>query len=502
MTDWSHGYLADSPYTFSYQTVQTPGHIAWVAAMAGIGWQPPADLTLLDIGCGRGLTVNVLAAANPGWTAIGLDYNPAHIAEARELADAAGLGNAGFVEADLATLTDAEIDQLPECDVVTLHGVWTWVADPVRAGIVRLLARRLKPGGVCYVGYNVLPGFAADGGLQRLIRHLAGFERQGDPGARVQAALTTVRALAATRPANLPPTPMLKRLTGDEAPLDPAYLAHEFLTAHWRPVYHEDLCAALAPAKLSYVGSSTLHENMPDLLFTAEQRAIHDAMPPGPPRECIKDLCIGRPFRRDVFMRGPRPVDRDAALDRLVVAANRALPTDHPRLDVPLGIAEIDDALYAPIAAALRTGPQSLGRLRTLTPGRAPNAAELLAILSAGLVLPVLREAGATARCMAFNQALFEATRANGATQGQLALASPMIGGGLPCAWLELAVATQPEALAEAPPDRGAADAIVARLLGPLGAEESAAASGIVARLLAERPAIWRGLGILPGPRA
>ena len=48
-------------------------------------------------------------------------------------------GNAQFIEADLATLTN--FGEIPEADIATLHGLWSWVADTVRSGIVRLLAR-------------------------------------------------------------------------------------------------------------------------------------------------------------------------------------------------------------------------------------------------------------------------------------------------------------------------------------------------------------------------
>jgi SAM-dependent methyltransferase len=496
MTSWSHGYLAETPYTFSYQPVQAPGHIAWVCAMAGVAWSPPADLAILDIGCGRGLTVNVLAASNPSWNVIGIDYNPAHVAEAQELAAAAGLANAGFAEADLASITDAEIDQLPPFDVVSLHGVWTWVADPVRAGILRILSRRLKPGGVCYVGYNALPGFGHDAALQRLVRALASAERAGDPERRVLAAIETIKRLAASLPVNLPATPLLKRLTGSEAPLNTAYLAHEFLTEHWRPVFHEDLCASLAAAKLSYVGSATLHENIPDMIFAQEaQRTLHDSLPPGPARELAKDLCNGRPFRRDVVMRGPRATDREAALDRLVIAACRPLPPESPKLEVPAGIAAFDLALYAPIAAALAEGPQPLGRLRRLVAGRTPSGSELLAIFGAGLVLPVARMEADGEGARRFNRALCAATRDSGTTISGLAMASAIAGAGLPCTWIELAAACAAEAGAPLP----AAEALASRLFPDCPPSESEQAANVLGDVLAQRLPVWRRFGTIPG---
>jgi SAM-dependent methyltransferase len=496
MTRWSHGYLAEAPYTFSYHSVQSPGHIAWVCAMAGVAWNPPRDLTVLDIGCGRGLTVNVLAASNPSWNMIGIDYNPAHVAEAQELAEKAGLANAGFAEVDLATIADAEIDQLPMFDAVSLHGVWTWVADPVRAGILRILSRRLKPGGVCYVGYNALPGFGHDAALQRLVRAFAASERVGDPERRVLAAIEQVKRLAATRPVNLPATPLLKRLTETGSPLDATYLAHEFLTEHWRPVFHEDLCADLATAKLTYVGSATLHENIPDMMFAEPgQRAVHDSMPPGPARELAKDLCNGRPLRRDIFMRGPRAIDRDAALDAMVVAGFRRMPTESPKLEVPAGIAGLDAALYEPIAAALDDGPQPLGRLRRLVPGRAPTASEILAIFSAGLVLPVCGDTdGDDLRAPRFNRALYEATRVSETGRSGLAMASTIAGTGLPSAWAEIAVAAQAEVGVPLP-----SPASLARHVFPdCPQAELGRATDIVADILAQRLPIWRRFGAIP----
>ena len=383
MTSWAHGYVADSPYTFAYQPAQSPGNLALICAMMGVAWEPRSRMVVADIGCGRGYTVNTLAAANPGWTVLGLDYNPAHVAEAISVAEGADLGNTIFVEADLAEMTDAEMDRLPEMDVVSLHGVWTWVSDAVRAGIVRLLARRLKPGGLCSMGYTAMPAFGADMALQRLFRHLAAQQPSGSSPMRAHAAIETVKQLHAARPINLPATPMLKRIAENDIPLDAAYLAHEFLTAHWRPVFFEDLCADLAPAKLEHVGSASLHENVPDLLFTPEQRAIHDAMPSGTAREFMKDVCIGRIFRRDVFVRGLRRTDPVAALDRIVLGAIRVLGEETPKLPVPVGQAEIGPDLWAPIAAALNEGPQSLGRLRMLPVGRSPNPAELVTVRAA-----------------------------------------------------------------------------------------------------------------------
>ena len=302
MAEWSRGYAADVTYRVAFQAAQTPSHLAMVCAMAGVDWQPRARMQIADLGCGRGYVVNTLAAANPDWTVLGFDHNPVHVAEGMQTAARAGLGNALFQEADLATISDAELDRIPPLDVVMLHGVWSWVSDAVREGIVRLLSRRLKPGGLAYLGYNALPGSGADFGLQRLLRHLA-----AQAGGSAEAAMQRLREIAPALP--LQPTAMLKRLLADPPVLEPGFVAHEFLTDHWRPVFQEDLAAALLPAKLDFVGSCNLFEALPNLYCEASEMALLTGLPEGAPREFLKDLCLPRGFRADVFVRGARRMD-------------------------------------------------------------------------------------------------------------------------------------------------------------------------------------------------
>ncbi|WP_160120384.1 class I SAM-dependent methyltransferase [Rhodovarius lipocyclicus] len=495
MTAWSQGYVADSPYTFSYQSGLVPTQLNMVCALMGVAWQVRPDLVVADIGCGRGYTVNTLAAANPGWTVLGLDYNPAHIAEAASLAERARIENAVFVEADLASMTDAEIDRLPPLDVATLHGVWTWVGDPVREGIIRLLARRLKPGGLVYVGYNALPGFGPNAALQRLFRHASAVQPSGSVRARTEGATEIVRQLLETKPAHLPLTPLLQAMVDKDDRLNPAYLVHELMTEHWRPVFFEDLAQAMGQAKLQYVGSVTLHENIPDTLFSPEQRALYEATPPGPMRELVKDICIQRPFRRDVFARGLVRTDPDQAVDDLVLAASLEPAAEPPKVKVPVGEAEMGAAMWAPMAEALRQGPCRLGDLRALAPGRPPNPGELLMSLTgAGHTLPVLRDSGPTPQTAALNRLVARDYVLDGRTGSQLAMASPVAGAGMACTWLELAVSVQPESSGGDTPDTGA---MAARLLGPLNEEDLAEAAGVIARMIQDRRPVWRRFGII-----
>ena len=102
---------------------------------------PPAPGRIAVPGCGRGHDVRYLA--RHGHTAVGFDFSPAAIAEARALADADGVP-AAFVERDIFVLgRDHER---------AFDGVWEYTCfcaiDPTRrAEYVRAMGTILKPGG-------------------------------------------------------------------------------------------------------------------------------------------------------------------------------------------------------------------------------------------------------------------------------------------------------------------------------------------------------------------
>ena len=162
---------------------------------------------------------------------------------------------------------------------------------------------------------------------------------------------------------------------------------------------------------------------------------------------------------------------------------------------VPVGMAEIGADLWAPMAAALNEAPQSLGRLRSLPAGRSPNPAELVTVLSGtGLVLPVLRDTGPTEATRRLNHFIAGTYAMEGRAGGQFAMASPVLASGLPCVWLELAVAAQPEMTG---PELPAPEMLAERLMPDLDAEGLANAARLIGTLLRERPAIWRRFGII-----
>ena len=495
---WGGGYVTDIAYLPGYYRQQSPAELA-VACLLGNVWSDiPAlyeAMSYLELGCGRGLGALVLAASNPGWHVTGIDFNPAHIAEARQLAAAAGLSNVAFHEADLGQLDGEAAASVPQADVISMHGVWSWVAAPVQDGIVRLLAAKLRAGGVLHISYNSLPGWQGGVGLQRLLFE-AGSRLAFRSDRQVSAALEVVKQLHQADARHLTRTPLgddpLARLT--KMPAD--YLAHEYMNASWRPVFHADVAASLRPAKLEWAAAADLLENFPALMLTEAQRAVQERFEDPLMRELVKDMCHPRSLRHDVFVRGPCRItnaERDAALRELTLSLTVRPDAFIYEATLPAGTATLERPFYEPVVAALGRAPLTVAELLSLPDlqGRRDNPAELVGmLLGTGQAIVVARPGAAPERtAQRFNHTLARALLRHGRNQAGVAMASFRLGAGLAGLPVELLTL---DMLVEQGEDDPAAWAVRAGM-----APDSAAQFRSVSETLLERRLpVWRLAGL------
>jgi SAM-dependent methyltransferase len=500
MSDAKSRYgAADVRYVTAFQAEASPARLHFALALGDTHWEP-ADrerLTVLDIGCGRGVTARLLAAANPGWDVVGLDLQPVHIVEAREGAAAAGIDNARFLEMDVAELDEAGFAaQLPEADIVLCWGVWTWVPDAVREGIVRLLKSRVKPGGIVLMAYNALPGFSDAVVMQRLIEE-ACRDVRGTPHERGAAAFEAIEALKEAGAHYLPIEQVLGHILAS-AKRSPAYMVHEWLTSFWRPAYHADVAKALVPARLEFGGSANPSRSLPSLQLTPAQRQVIENAPAGIHRETLADMFLQRRFRADIFVRGRRPA-RPLALAEIQVALGMAPELLDTSVTTSSGEATLKDEHNAILAGALAAGPRSLGDLAAL-----PGLGDLtlpeigLMLVESGathpLWRPIAHDPAAVARAARSNEALLTILAGEPGTSGAvLGAVAPALGSAITASPSDLAVLV--ELQKGAPPEPAA---IAARLIPPeMPPEALANATAAIERLLALRLSAWRGLGLL-----
>ena len=89
-----------------------------VPLVPGLGERLEAGIDVIDIGCGCGHAINVLAKAFPSSRFHGLDMSDEGIAAARAEATAWGLGNVRFEVGDATSLSAASFDLITAFDVI------------------------------------------------------------------------------------------------------------------------------------------------------------------------------------------------------------------------------------------------------------------------------------------------------------------------------------------------------------------------------------------------
>jgi len=437
MAQWGSGYVTDILYMEGFYASQSPQHLALTSIING--FEPPIlsqGFSYCELGCGRGFTSLILAAANPESSFHAVDFNPAHIAHAQSLSDAARISNIVWHERDFAALGNSAGERLPDFDIITLHGVWSWIAPELRDSILRFIGDHLKPGGLVYVSYNARPAWNQIEPVQRLIYELAATI----PGQSDHAVETAIGILNRLFDAKIVPERFqdaVKRLTGFVRQGRSTYLAHEYLNSHWQPLYHADVARSLAHAKLDYVGSASLLRNFENLGLSREQISLLDEIPNREFRETIKDFGLHHPFREDVYVRGARRMTetrRDRLLKEQTFCLLRPAPNEIV-LEGPNGAeCRPDPAAYAHFFRLLEARPHTIGELLEapgLPASFSGSSVGIASLLIGGrFALPAHKPSAATVtNCRRLN-ALIEA-REEQPPDRDIALASPTLGIGV-----------------------------------------------------------------------
>jgi SAM-dependent methyltransferase len=436
MSSWTSGYVAEIGYTHGFYRELTPALLSQIALAKGVrGPAASAPLAYCELGCGQGFSTNLLAAANPHVQMFATDFNPGHILNARALAAEAGTQNVQFFDQGFGDFADEPA--LPAFDMITLHGIYSWVTPEHRAQIVEFIRRKLKPGGLVYISYNSLPGWATGMPLRQLFAGHAE-TTSGPILPRIDDALAFVEKLAATNPAFFRANPSVgTRLDGIKKH-DRRYLAHEYFNAEWNPFYYSDVARELDGAKLTFLGSANLLDDISEVNLTPEQSALLDGIGDPALRETVRDYIVNQQFRRDVFVKGRVEMTTWEVQDRWLDSrfALSAMRSEIPlKVNGARGEANLHEDVYAPILDALADGPRSLRQMmqtKALADRQVVATARALCVLmGAGRVDPCLDEAGDEARAEStrrFNTAVMKRARFSSDLSQ---LASPVTGGGV-----------------------------------------------------------------------
>ncbi|MDP3136503.1 MAG: class I SAM-dependent methyltransferase [Burkholderiaceae bacterium] len=382
MSDWTEGYSSDIGYTSNFYSELTP---RWLVTSAHLMGQHAPDIerpyTYCELGCGQGFGTALMAAANPLGRFWAIDFNPGQIANAQRMAVDAALDNIEFIEDSFQNLADSPTDLCPKFDFMVMHGIYSWVSRENQLALCRILLRYLKPGGMVYISYNCQPGWAQFQAAKKLIK----LHAQAHPGRSDKQAVAGLQYLAAVRDAGakaFTSYPDLPKVVDTLSKQDHSYLSHELLHEHWHIHHSSDVARDMASAKLEFIGSAHLVDNLKQVSLPAKMIPLVEAAADSMIAETLKDLARNQNFRRDIFIRGAvamGPIEQAGALKRLSFALLREPPpAGEIKFATPLGEAVGKDAVYRPLLEAMQKGPLSLEEAMSLPAWKDVPRAELI----------------------------------------------------------------------------------------------------------------------------
>ncbi len=435
MDTWTEGYVSDIDYTYGYYPDLNPLRVRLAFLNSGLAF--PQVGTACELGFGQGLSVNLHAAASTvQWH--GTDFNPSQAGFAQEVAAAAGSSARLLSDAfaDFCNRTD-----LPDFDYIGLHGIWSWVSDANRSLMVDFVRRKLKVGGVLYISYNTMPGWANSAPVRKLLTdYTASMNTVGEGQvSRVNSALEFVGKLMAVNPAYLAANPQVQQKVEALAKQNRNYLAHEYFNRDWSPMYFSDVAQWLGPAKLSFACSATWLDHMDALNLTPAQQTLRASIPDPVLSQTVRDFLVNQQFRKDYWIKGPRKLsgfDQAQALrqQRVVLVAHRSEVS--LKIKSLVGEADLNQSIYAPVLDALADHqPATLAQLESKLTGKGIGFGQLVqatvVLCGLGKLEPAQDEGAAASarRCTdPLNQWLLQ--KAQGSAELSY-MASPVTGGGI-----------------------------------------------------------------------
>lgn len=396
MSDWTEGYFTDVGYTFGYYRELNPLHAKM--ALQDYNVACPEVRSACELGFGQGLSVNIHAAASTvQWC--GTDFMPEQAAFAQKMAAASG-AHAQLCNDSFESF--AKRKDLPDFDFIGLHGIWSWISNNNRRVIVDFLKKKLKPGGVLYISYNTLPGWADFLSLRHLMTQY--MVSTADPRQhrleQVRECIAFLDRFLATNPGFALVNPNIRNRLKSMHKKDAHYLAHEYFNRDWYPMHFTDIVQWFQSTQLEYVCSARYLAHINGFNISSEQEAFLQSITDPVFRESVHDFMINRQFRWDYWVKEPREMNKK---ERESILQNQqyilTMPVSEISLQVTevLGKVDLEPEIYKPILELMADyQPRTLRQIEEELQGKSLKFKQIylgiMVLLGKGCMEPVQAE--------------------------------------------------------------------------------------------------------------
>jgi methyltransferase-like protein/cyclopropane fatty-acyl-phospholipid synthase-like methyltransferase len=279
----------------------------------GLNVVPPSSARVLELGCADGANLLPMADHAPNARFLGIDGSQVQITAGQRALAASGLKNVELRHQNILEFPASE----GKFDYIIVHGIFSWVPEPVRQKILQICSAHLSENGVAYISYNALPGW----NMRRSLRDLVKFHAGGlaDPKAKVQQTRAIVKFLADSVPTENNAYGMFLKAEmeamGKQAD---NYLAHDILEEENTAFYFYEFAMRAGRHGLQYLGepglSQMLAANFPDNVRDTLLKVAPNAVA----QEQYMDFLRNRFFRQTLLCHASQKLNRQVDASTMV----------------------------------------------------------------------------------------------------------------------------------------------------------------------------------------
>ena len=287
-----------------------PNRLATLATLFGMKPAAVEHCRVLEIGCFDGVNLAAMAVGLPRSEFVGVDAAGTAIARGRAMAEDVGLKNLILRHIDLMEMAP----DYGEFDYIIVHGVYTWVPQPVSQQIMAICKGSLAPQGVAYISYNALPGCHN----RLMIREMMQFHNRDfhDPQQKMQQGLNLLKVLANSLEKDTEPyTQFLKgefeRLSGRA--LESLY--HDELSEVFAPLYFHQFMEQARQHDLQFLAEADFFDMVPRGMTPKAVEILDRIGDDIVLREQYLDFMRGRHFRKTLLCHPNVPLNRNLKPD-------------------------------------------------------------------------------------------------------------------------------------------------------------------------------------------
>ncbi|PHR96344.1 MAG: hypothetical protein COA68_15505 [Oceanobacter sp.] len=293
---------------------------------------PPIDqpFRYLDLACGNGLTLAIIADAYPHAEFVGIDINPDHINRAKERSQQAGLTNIAFFEGDVQ---DVDANQFGQFDYCAVSGVYSWI-DKARRDKTRIfISDVVRRGGLVYLDYSSQPGMAQAAPLYRLLRDV-GDAQSGSSAEKLTAAARFTDQMRRNGARFFETNPVATGRLQAILENPPEDEAHEVFNLQGAGFWSGDVINDMEEHGLNFLANAGLHQNLPQLTARPDAMKAYADFPVALQQTCF-DMTWNVHQRRDIYIKGETQGEKGALVKALenipCYAMPNALSVEHRR---------------------------------------------------------------------------------------------------------------------------------------------------------------------------